>query len=66
MITRSTKILQAARVDDLRSSAERLASVVRQPAKIRLPRTSRHQRRLVLWLLARDRRRTESLIELLE
>jgi hypothetical protein len=66
MITTSLKILQAARVDDLRSSAETLASVVRRQENLQLPRASRSRRHLVLWLLARDRKRSEAMAKFLE
>ena len=66
MITKSSKILQAARVDDLRTNAESLAAAVSQPSKMILPRSSRSQRRFVLWLLARDRRRSSAIMEFLD
>jgi hypothetical protein len=66
MSTTSLKILQAARVDDLCSDAERLAAAVKQPTRVQLPRTLRARRLYALWLLARDRNRSKTVAEILE
>jgi hypothetical protein len=60
------KILQAARVAELRAAAEGLAAAVKPLSPVTLPRTGRAQRRFILWLLMRDRRRSGAMIEHLE
>jgi hypothetical protein len=66
MMDTALQIMQAARVDDLHADAERLAAAVKQPTRVQLPRTSRARRLYVLWLLARDRKRSKTVTDLLE
>jgi hypothetical protein len=60
------KILQAARVSELRATAESLAAAVKPLPPVAVPRTGRAQRRFILWLLMRDRNRSGAMMEYLE
>jgi len=57
-------ILQAARVAELRALASSTATLCRPPAAVELPRTrdGNSGRRLLLLLLARERRRNARLV----
>jgi len=65
------EILQSARVAELRASADELAVLCKPPAAVALPRApswtaSRRLFPLMLALLARERRRSGKLVDLLK
>ncbi len=64
-MTPQQNILAHARVAELHSSADELAAAVRPPPRIALTREPVRDRRLLLELLAVERRRNAKLIELM-
>ena len=67
MTPQAQTILRAARVAELKAAASSVAALCRAPATVELPRTrdGNSGRRLLLLLLARERRRNARLVELL-
>jgi hypothetical protein len=66
MSTEQQQILRSARVAELRATTASVAALCRPPAAVELPVTSRRGdggRRLLIQLLARERRRNAKLVE---
>lgn len=65
MTPQAQTILRAARVAELKATASSVAALCRPPAAVELPRSTRDGnsgRRLLLLLLARERRRNARLV----
>ena len=66
MTKTASKILEAARVAEIRENAERLAAAVKPMTPLVVPRMPRSHRRFVLWLLMQDRKRSSAIMEYLD
>jgi len=66
MTKTAARILEAARIADLRESAEKMAAAVKPMKPLVVPRMPRRHRRLVLWLIMQDHKRSSALMEFLD
>jgi hypothetical protein len=64
-MTLKQSLLASARVAELKHAAAELSSATRPPARVVLTREAERDRRRLLMLLARERRRNAKLVELL-
>jgi hypothetical protein len=63
MSTEQQQILRSARIAELRVTTANVAALCKQPAAVELPADNRDGRRVLLQLLARERRRNAKLVE---